>query len=61
MFIFQAIDPLLSYLEKSLRVFYGTLFRPVFDRTLLFLWNMLVDNLAQTIAEDKGVSVFYSF
>ncbi|XP_028415898.1 BAI1-associated protein 3-like isoform X2 [Dendronephthya gigantea] len=58
--ISEAMDPLLSYLEKSMRTFYSTLVRPVFDRTLLRLWTMVVDNISSTVGGDKGKPpIFY--
>ncbi|CAB4012711.1 BAI1-associated 3-like isoform X2 [Paramuricea clavata] len=58
--ISEAMDPLLSYLEKSMRTFYSSLVRPVFDRTLLFLWTMVVDNIVATVGGDKGKPpIFY--
>ncbi|XP_046862881.1 BAI1-associated protein 3-like isoform X2 [Xenia sp. Carnegie-2017] len=58
--IADAMDPLLAYLEKSLKTFYETLVRPVFDRTLPNLWNGLVTIVVDTIKHDKGRSpIFY--
>ncbi|XP_046862835.1 BAI1-associated protein 3-like [Xenia sp. Carnegie-2017] len=54
--IADAMDPLLAYLEKSLRTFYETFVRPVFERTLLNLWNGLVTIVVNTIKNDKGRS-----
>lgn len=58
--ISNAMDPFLSYLEKSLRTFFCSLVRQVFDRTLLHLWTLVVDNIIRTVGGNKGKpNIFY--